>query len=200
MKLKSAVGSVIAAALCAAVAGQAQAQPRSSGGTPWAARSANGSTEIAENFNMSQSDYKMVPVYKGSYGETMTAGIAAFRAGKPPHILQVFEVGMATLMGARGAIKPVHELMDEAGATFSEDDYISAVTSYYTTTDGSTARRRCCGGTRMPSARPVSTRKCHPRRGPKWANSPRSCRCRFPVRVLDGLDHVGPLGELLRLA
>ena len=66
----------------------------------------------------------------------MTAGIAAFRSGKPPHILQVFEVGTATLMGARGAIKPVHELMAEAGANFSESDYISAVTSYYTTTDG----------------------------------------------------------------
>ena len=136
MKLKSAVGSVIAAALCAAVAGQAQAQTEIQWWHAMGGALGERVNEIAENFNMSQSDYKMVPVYKGSYGETMTAGIAAFRAGKPPHILQVFEVGTATLMGARGAIKPVHELMDEAGATFSEDDYISAVTSYYTTTDG----------------------------------------------------------------
>jgi sn-glycerol 3-phosphate transport system substrate-binding protein len=92
--------------------------------------------EIADNYNLSQSNYKLVPVYKGNYSETMTAGIAAFRAGKPPHILQVFEVGTATLMGAKGAIKPVHELMAEAGANFDADAYISAVTSYYTTTDG----------------------------------------------------------------
>ena len=92
--------------------------------------------EIAENFNRSQSDYKLVAVYKGSYAETMTAGIAAFRAGKQPEILQVFEVGTATMMGAKGAIKPVYELMAEAGIAFDSSDYLSAVAGYYTTTDG----------------------------------------------------------------
>lgn len=92
--------------------------------------------EIAENYNLAQTEYKVIPVFKGNYGETMTAGIAAFRAGKPPHILQVFEVGTATLMGAKGAIKPVHQLMADAGANFDPSAYISAVTSYYTTTDG----------------------------------------------------------------
>ena len=92
--------------------------------------------EIADNFNLSQSEYKLVPTYKGNYGETMTAGIAAFRAGKPPHILQVFEVGTATMMGAKGAIKPIYELMAETGQAFDPGAYISAVTGYYTTTDG----------------------------------------------------------------
>ena len=92
--------------------------------------------EIAENFNRSQSDYKLIAVYKGNYSETMTAGIAAFRSGKQPEILQVFEVGTATMMGAKGAIKPVHELMAEAGVPFDSADYLSAVAGYYTTTDG----------------------------------------------------------------
>ncbi len=92
--------------------------------------------EIADNFNLSQTEYRIVPTYKGSYAETMTAGIAAFRAGKPPHIMQVFEVGTATLMGARGAIKPVYQLMAETGAPFDPDAYVPAVTSYYTTLDG----------------------------------------------------------------
>ncbi len=92
--------------------------------------------EIADNFNRSQSEYKLVPVNKGNYTETVTAGIAAYRAGKPPHILQVFEVGTATMMGAKGAIKPVHELMAETGAPFDPNDYLGAVTGYYTTTDG----------------------------------------------------------------
>jgi sn-glycerol 3-phosphate transport system substrate-binding protein len=92
--------------------------------------------EIADNFNRSQSDYKLIAVYKGSYAETMTAGIAAFRAGKQPEILQVFEVGTATMMGAKGAIKPVYELMAEAGVPFDSSDYLSAVAGYYTTTDG----------------------------------------------------------------
>jgi len=76
--------------------------------------------EIAENFNASQSDYTLVATYKGSYAETMTAGIAAFRAGKQPQILQVFDVGTATMMGAKGAIVPVQDLMAEAGVPPAE--------------------------------------------------------------------------------
>lgn len=92
--------------------------------------------EIATNFNNSQPDYKIVPVNKGNYSETMTAAIAAFRSGTPPHIVQVFEVGTATMMAAEGAIKPVYELMAEAGEPFNPEDYLSTVTGYYTTLDG----------------------------------------------------------------
>ncbi len=63
--------------------------------------------KLADDFNASQSDYKVVPTFKGSYPDTMNAGIAAFRAGNAPHIIQVFEVGTATMMSATGAIKPV---------------------------------------------------------------------------------------------
>lgn len=93
-------------------------------------------TAIAEGFNQSQSEYKVVPVYKGTYAETMTAGIAAFRSKQPPHILQVFEVGTATMMAAKGAIKPVYELMTETGEPFDPKAYLSAVTGYYSTADG----------------------------------------------------------------
>src|SRR5205807_901678 len=34
--------------------------------------------KIANDFNASQADYKVVPVFKGSYPEAMTAAIAAF--------------------------------------------------------------------------------------------------------------------------
>ena len=72
---------------------------------------------LAEGFNKSQKDYKVVPVYKGTYTETMTGAIAAFRAKQQPHIVQVFEVGTATMMAAKGAIYPVHQLMVDAGET-----------------------------------------------------------------------------------
>src|SRR3954468_16004436 len=67
--------------------------------------------KLAADFNASQSDYKVVPTFKGAYPDTLNAGIAAFRAGTAPHILQVFEVGTATMMSATGAIKPVYQLM-----------------------------------------------------------------------------------------
>jgi sn-glycerol 3-phosphate transport system substrate-binding protein len=91
---------------------------------------------LANEFNAAQQDYKVVPAYKGSYPDTMNAGIAAFRAGSAPHILQVFEVGTATMMAATGAVKPVHVLMKEAGEPFDPQAYLPAITGYYSTSKG----------------------------------------------------------------
>jgi sn-glycerol 3-phosphate transport system substrate-binding protein len=92
--------------------------------------------EQVDKFNASQSDYQVVASYKGNYSETLNAGIAAFRAQEQPHILQVFEVGTATMMAAEGAIKPVYELMAESGKDFDSNVYLAAVKGYYTTPDG----------------------------------------------------------------
>jgi len=92
--------------------------------------------EIATGFNASQKDYKVVPVYKGTYPESMTAAIAAFRAGNAPHVLQVFEVGTATMMAAKGAVKPVYQMMKEANEPFDPKNYVSAVALYYSDPSG----------------------------------------------------------------
>ncbi len=91
---------------------------------------------IAAGFNKLQNKYQVVATYKGSYPDTMTAGIAAFRAKNPPHILQVFEVGTASMMAAKGAIKPVYEVMGESGLPFDPNAFLPTVTGYYTTPDG----------------------------------------------------------------
>lgn len=92
--------------------------------------------DLAKDFNASQKDYKIVPTYKGQYDESMTAAIAAFRAGNAPHILQVFEVGTATMMASKNAIMPVAKLMKDAGEKFDPSAYIPAVASYYTAANG----------------------------------------------------------------
>ena len=92
--------------------------------------------DLAKGFNSSQTAYKVVPVFKGSYDEAMTAAIAAYRAGNAPHILQVFEVGTATMMASKGAIQPVAEVMKKAGVTFSPAAYVPAVAGYYTAPNG----------------------------------------------------------------
>ncbi len=92
--------------------------------------------DLAKNFNASQTDYKIVPTYKGSYPESMTAAIAAYRSGTSPAVLQVFEVGTATMMASKGAIKPVGEVMKESGLPFDPTAYISAVAGYYTAPNG----------------------------------------------------------------
>ena len=92
--------------------------------------------DFAKAFNESQKDYKVNAVFKGSYPEAMAAAIAAYRAGSAPTILQVFEVGTATMMSAKGAIKPVYQVMADAGEKFDPKIYIPAVAGYYTNTKG----------------------------------------------------------------
>ena len=92
--------------------------------------------DLAKDFNASQKDYKIVPTFKGTYDESMTAAIAAFRAGNAPHILQVFEVGTATMMASKGAIVPVGKVMADAGVKFDQGAYVPAVAGYYTAPNG----------------------------------------------------------------
>ena len=92
--------------------------------------------KIVADFNASQAQYQVNPSFKGSYPETMVGAIAAFRAGNAPHIVQMFDVGTATMMSARGAVKPVYELMKEAGVPFDPNAYVPAVKGYYSLPDG----------------------------------------------------------------
>ncbi|CUB04610.1 sn-glycerol-3-phosphate ABC transporter substrate-binding protein UgpB [Marinomonas fungiae] len=92
--------------------------------------------EIAAAFNASQDAYQVKPVFKGNYTETMTSAIAAFRAKQQPAIVQVFEVGTASMMAAEGAVYPVYKLMADTKQPFNQEDYLSAVTGYYTDKDG----------------------------------------------------------------
>jgi len=92
--------------------------------------------DLAKDFNASQSEYKIIPTFKGTYDESMTAAVAAFRAGNAPHILQVFEVGTATMMASKGAIVPVGKIMADAGVKFDPAAYVPAVAGYYTAPNG----------------------------------------------------------------
>jgi sn-glycerol 3-phosphate transport system substrate-binding protein len=92
--------------------------------------------KIVADFNASQSQYQVNPSFKGSYPETMVGAIAAFRAGNAPHIVQMFDVGTATMMSARGAVKPVYELMKDSGVAFDPNAYVPAVKGYYSLPDG----------------------------------------------------------------
>ncbi|MCC7427936.1 MAG: sn-glycerol-3-phosphate ABC transporter substrate-binding protein UgpB [Alphaproteobacteria bacterium] len=92
--------------------------------------------QAAEAFNQAQNRYRVVATFKGGYVDTMTQAIAAFRAGQAPHIVQMFEVGTATMMAAGRAIKPVHELFAEAGIPLNTEQYLAGVRGYYSSSDG----------------------------------------------------------------
>lgn len=92
--------------------------------------------EIAKGFNESQDAYTITPAFKGTYEETLTAGIAAFRAGEQPNVLQVFDAGAATVIGAKGATVPVQDLLEDNGVDFDIEDYISGVRYFFADADG----------------------------------------------------------------
>lgn len=134
MKHRSSTLALAICALCVPLTSQAQTEVQW-----WHAMSGplgEWVNDLAKDFNASQKDYKIVPTFKGTYDEAMTAATAAFRSGNAPHILQVYEVGTATMMAAKGAIKPVGEVMTEGGAKFDTKAYIPAVAGYYTAPNG----------------------------------------------------------------
>src|ERR1700704_820726 len=88
--------------------------------------------KLASDFNASQSEYRVVPSYKGNYTETVTAAIFAFRSRGQPAIVQVNEIATATMMAAKGATYPVFELMRDEAEAFSPTAYLPAITGYYT--------------------------------------------------------------------
>jgi sn-glycerol 3-phosphate transport system substrate-binding protein len=92
--------------------------------------------KLAADFNASQSEYRIVPSYKGNYTEAVTAAIFAFRSRTQPAIVQVNEIATATMMAAKGAIYPVFELMRDESEAFSPAAYLPAVTGYYTDAAG----------------------------------------------------------------
>lgn len=134
MRFKALGATLFAAGLLGSVTAQAQTEIQwwhSMGGA--LGEALNG---LATKFNASQQEYKVVTVYKGQYPESMTAAIAAFRAGNAPHILQVFEVGTATMMAAKGAIVPVAKVMTDAKEPFDPKAYLPTVAGYYSDTKG----------------------------------------------------------------
>jgi sn-glycerol 3-phosphate transport system substrate-binding protein len=100
------------------------------------ARTARSSKRSPKKFNDSQTEYHVTPVFKGTYPETLTAAIAAFRAGQQPAIVQVFEVGTGTMMAAKGAVYPVYKLMKDEGEAWDPSKFLAPVVGYYSDPEG----------------------------------------------------------------
>lgn len=94
---------------------------------------------VCTRFNDSQSTYKVNPVFKGGYVETLTSAVAAWRAGQAPHIVQMFEVGTGSMLAAGPAVKQVWQLFEETGVAVDAEQYLPGVRGYYSTADGKLA-------------------------------------------------------------
>ena len=93
-------------------------------------------SRLGEDFNKSQKDYKVVVSFKGQYPEQRAAAVAAFRAGNPPHIMQMFDAGSGDMMQAKSAIVPVSEVFKRSGVAFNPADFIPPARGYYGLANG----------------------------------------------------------------
>lgn len=92
--------------------------------------------ELVDQFNRSQSDYRLIPVFKGTYGQVLDAGLAALEEGHPPHIIQVFDVGTGVMMSDEDAIVPVSEVLELGDGVFDKSEYLPGIVAYYSRPDG----------------------------------------------------------------
>jgi sn-glycerol 3-phosphate transport system substrate-binding protein len=93
-------------------------------------------TGLVTKFNQSQSAVVVNPVYKGAYPDVLTATIAAWRAGKAPHITQVFDVGTATMLSAGPAVVDIYKLAAQTGVKIDPNAYVPGIRGYYALNDG----------------------------------------------------------------
>ena len=133
--------SLLAATAATAIAplGRARAQGAKTKIVFWHAMSAFLGEEvgnICKGFNAAQNDYEIEPIFKGTYPETLTAAIAAWRAGQAPHLVQMFEVGTGSMLAAGPAVKQVWQLSQETGVKLDPEAYIGGVRGYYSLSDG----------------------------------------------------------------
>ncbi len=91
---------------------------------------------LVARFNKEQKAVEVVAVFKGGYPETLTAAIAAWRAGQAPHLVQVFDVGTGSMVAAGKAVKDLWQLVQETGAPIRPKSYIASVRGYYSLADG----------------------------------------------------------------
>ncbi len=92
--------------------------------------------EVAQKFNAAQNACHLTPLSKGTYEEALASGIAAFRSGEQPDILQVFDAGAATIIAAKGATVAAEDLLLAAGKPFDREAFIPGVRNFYADASG----------------------------------------------------------------
>jgi len=92
--------------------------------------------QLSQRFNDSQKVWQVVPVYQGDYQQTLAAGVAAARAGKAPHLLQVYEVGTADMMAERSLYKPLYQLAAETRVPVDKESYLPPAAAFFSDAAG----------------------------------------------------------------
>src|SRR3954452_4628941 len=108
------VGGLLAAAMTAGIAAPSFAEQRTEIQFWHAMGGVLGERvdEIVKRYNDSQTKFTVVATNKGNYDEVINGTIAAYRAKKAPHVVQIYERGFMTML-LSDAIVPVQDLLTE---------------------------------------------------------------------------------------
>ena len=90
---------------------------------------------LAARFNAGQSEYRIVPRYKGSYEETLALALGSRKSVWGPHIFQVYEAGTAEVIGRENVVRPLWQVMAEAGLPLGSK-YFPAVAAPFSDSAG----------------------------------------------------------------
>ena len=91
--------------------------------------------QLAARFNASQSNYRVVPRYKGTEEQTLALALGSRRSEWGPHIVQVYEAGTADVMAQEHAVRPLWQVMADAAQPV-DANYLPAVVRPFSDAQG----------------------------------------------------------------
>ena len=86
--------------------------------------------QIVKDFNAAHPDIELKALYTGTYEETLTKYITAYRSHTAPSLVQSYEVGTQTMLSS-GAIVPVYQIPEMMGEKWDWAQYVIPITNYY---------------------------------------------------------------------
>jgi len=88
--------------------------------------------KIVSDFNASHPGIELTALYTGTYAETLTKYVAAYRSKTAPNLMQSYEVGTQQMLSS-GAIIPVYKIPGMVDETWDWAQYVIPITNYYST-------------------------------------------------------------------
>ncbi len=95
----------------------------------WTALDSQPTKNIIETFNNSQDKYYVELIFKGSYAQTLDAGIEALKLEQQPHLLLVADSDTSSMTVLENAYKPANEILSKNA--LSSYKFIANIESQY---------------------------------------------------------------------
>ena len=90
---------------------------------------------LVGQFNAAQAEYRVAAVYKGSQEQTLAAALAERKHASGPDLVQVNDAGTADLMAGKDEVRPLWQVMSEAGHPL-DAKVVPAVADYFSDAKG----------------------------------------------------------------